>query len=131
MLVAAEMVLTAAHCMNVFAYALEEQSDLYPLQIGAHCQERDNCGQHFELIYVEEMFVHPEFDMYTGLPEHDLALLKLKTASTIKPVEMDIDGVSFEYENGESWNQMFLVHNKLSKLIPSFYLIRTKIMDCR
>jgi hypothetical protein len=101
MLVAPEMVLTAAHCMSVFSYALENQNEAaYPLQIGAFCQELNNCGQDFELIFVEEMFVHPEFDMVTGLPEHDLALLKLSSAATTEPVEMDMDGVSFDYENG-------------------------------
>ena len=100
-LVAPEMVLTAAHCMTVFGYALEGQDYKFPLQIGAFCQEVDNCSENFELIYVEEMFVHPEFDMVTGLPEHDLALLKLSRAAETEPVKMDMYGVSFDYESGE------------------------------
>ena len=102
MLVAPEMVLTAAHCMIVFSYALEDREGYYfPLQIGAFCQQIDNCGQNFELIAVKEMFVHPEFDMVTGLPQHDLALLKLSSAATTTPVEMDIDGISFDYDDGK------------------------------
>ena len=81
MLIAPDMVLTAAHCLPGGPAAV---------RIGALAEPYNttgNGGQYFEEIEVAEIFEHPGFDDTTL--DRDYAVLKLNETSTIDPVDID------------------------------------------
>ncbi len=93
-LVSPEFVLTAAHCPP-------ERFDWNI--IGARCiknanLDRQNCGQYREAIQSKRVFIHP---LYENVQKgYDFMLIQLERRSNISAVEMDLDGMSTNYEDG-------------------------------
>ena len=79
-LVSPEFVLTAAHCTGAVV-AADVGAFVYPFEEGM------NGGQHVELKWVTHIFNHPSYNIHTL--DNDIALLKLDTPSSIKPVVID------------------------------------------
>ena len=104
-LVAPDMVLTAAHCVN----------DLYALAalhggftIGQYCLENvsNNCGQYSEFHYIDAIFPHPNYGVNNnGLFIYDYAIIKLKEKTMIEPVPLDQNAFALDYEEGEAENK--------------------------
>lgn len=88
-LVSSEYVLTAAHCLGSFR----------KFQIGALCNDDDNCGQESETIWIKEEFVHPDYDNESL--DFDVALVKLRNPSITQPATLDMDNLVGEYEHGD------------------------------
>jgi len=83
MLVAPEIVLTAAHCFS----SSDDASNL-AAQIGAVCPyQDDNCGAEEETINASSLILHPDFS--TATLDNDYALIKLASRATkADPVTM-------------------------------------------
>ena len=88
-LVAPEYVLSAAHCVPNF------QRGTLGVIIGALCPfKSDNCGQQYEIVYVDEVITHPNYNPTitedgSGYDlEYDFVLLKLSMPAQTKPVTM-------------------------------------------
>jgi len=85
MLVAPEIVLTAAHC--VFPNT-DLSASVLSVQVGAVCpEEADNCGVPMETINVKKALANPQYNDKTS--DDDFAILQLATRSSLTPVEMD------------------------------------------
>ena len=81
MLVAPDIVLSAAHCTN--------GQNVVRVRVGAlKYPYDDNGGQYMEEIDVEEIFEHPTYDVDSYL-DNDFVVLKLAETSSISPVKMD------------------------------------------
>ena len=99
-LVAPDMLLTAAHCIEgLFEYAAEFGG----FTIGQYCLENvtTNCGQFSEFHYVDAMYPHPDFGVDKGIPVNDFAVIKLVDNSTIDPVSLDDGSFSPYYDDGK------------------------------
>eukprot|EP00554_Chaetoceros_debilis_P004724 CAMPEP_0194095206 /NCGR_PEP_ID=MMETSP0149-20130528/56707_1 /TAXON_ID=122233 /ORGANISM="Chaetoceros debilis, Strain MM31A-1" /LENGTH=224 /DNA_ID=CAMNT_0038781145 /DNA_START=252 /DNA_END=923 /DNA_ORIENTATION=- len=101
-LVAAEYVLTAAHCVDGRTDELKSNGGF---QIGALCwpygpNKGKNCGQKVESFGISEITVHPIWDYYNSY--NDFALVRLDGTSSISPVGMDNGNISPAYENMSS-----------------------------
>lgn len=109
-LISPEYVLTAAHCLPNWSPAMGGS-----VNVGLLCGQWDdennsNCGQKMEIIEIEDVVLHsgfPSFIFENPLDPDDtidwvddIALIKLRNKSTIKPVQMDLDGVSQIYLPG-------------------------------
>ena len=95
-LIAPEYVLTAAHCISSVSTWLYGGG----FEIGALCNNDDNCGQQSEKFGVKEITVHPEFNPETY--EYDFAIVKLDGASTLPYVNIDSSKISNSYESVET-----------------------------
>lgn len=91
-LIAPEYVLTAAHCINSVSSWLYQGG----FEIGALCNEDDNCGQKSERFGILEVIIHPQFNPETY--EYDFAIVKLDGASTLPYVKIDDSKISNSYE---------------------------------
>ena len=91
-LVAPEFVLTAAHCDFGAFYS--------GFEIGALCEDVNNCGQRSEVIRAIAVFDHPYWSSYDI--DYDYSLVQLESQSTIDPVPMDQGNVSTSYFGGRS-----------------------------
>lgn len=92
-LIAADYVLTAAHCIH---------GNMKGYQVGALCpgyKEGSNCNQHVEFIEIEKKVVHPDYKS-NGL-HNDFALVKLKRSSSIYPVNIDNGSLADHYVDGK------------------------------
>lgn len=100
MLVAPDWVLTAAHCTiesNYTAFQIGALSD--PIQ-------GDNGGQYNEILAVDYVVEHPDYDYYDL--DYDFALVKLQEKSSITHVDMDMTGIVDDYdENKILWTLGF------------------------
>lgn len=97
-LIAPFYVMTAAHCVYGRQEGLKKWSSM---QIGAACfpfLEGANCGQKVEDIGIDEIFIHDNFDSRTF--QNDIALIRLKSPSSIRPADIDYTGISSFYYNG-------------------------------
>ena len=115
-LITPEYVLTAAHCLATVMENGENAID--HITVGLLCREWDddndpNCGQDMETIEIEDILLHPGFPAYIFRDDFDnygqeieladdIALIRLKSRSSITPVEMDLDGASQIYLPGRS-----------------------------
>jgi secreted trypsin-like serine protease len=89
-LVTPEFILTAAHCVN------GRTSSSIKFLIGALCPyESGNCGQYGELKYAWQIYKHPQYNASTD--DHDFALVRLTSRSTIQPIAMDNGTISPGY----------------------------------
>ena len=87
-LVHKDMILTAAHCIPF----LQDDMDENAAYIGMHSPlVTNNDGQKMEIIGLQKVIVHPDYDRISQT--HDLALIKLKYAAQANPVRLD-DGTS-------------------------------------
>lgn len=92
-LIAADYVLTAAHCIH---------GNMKGYQVGALCpgyREGSNCDQHVEFIEIEKSLVHRDYKSH-GL-HNDFALVKLKRSSSIHPVNIDNGSLADHYVDGK------------------------------
>ena len=87
-LVHKDMILTAAHCIPF----LQDDMDENAAYIGMHSPLiTNNDGQQMEIIGLQKVIVHPDYDRISQA--HDLALIKLKYKAQANPVQLD-DGSS-------------------------------------
>mmetsp|Transcript_10125 Transcript_10125/g.14737 ORF Transcript_10125/g.14737 Transcript_10125/m.14737 type:complete len:463 (-) Transcript_10125:59-1447(-) len=101
-LVAAEYVLTAAHCVDGRTDELKSNGGF---QIGALCapygpNKGDNCDQKVESFGISKITKHPDWDENTF--SNNFALVRLDGTSSISPVGMDNGNISPAYENMSS-----------------------------
>jgi secreted trypsin-like serine protease len=92
-------VMTAAHCVYGRQEGLKKWSSM---QVGAACvpfQEGANCGQTVEDIEIDEIFIHDDYDSRTF--QNDIALIRLKVPSSIRPADIDHSGISSFYSNDQ------------------------------
>lgn len=83
-----DILLTAAHCIPY----LQDEVGNNAAYIGMHSPfHSENGGQDKEIIALEKIIVHPEYDRFSQ--EHDLALVKLESPSDVTPVKLD-DGTN-------------------------------------
>lgn len=95
MLIAPQYVLTAAHCIQA------TDIDKDPIfRIGELCRGNPgNCGQHWEDRSVDSIILLSNF---TQADEgNDFALIRLKTPSTVTPVQIDSMALSQDYSAGK------------------------------
>jgi len=100
-LVAPDMLLTAAHCVeNLFELA----AFIGGFTVGQYCLEevKTNCGQGFEFHYIDAIFPHPNYSADRGLIINDYAVIKLRDKSNIDPVPMDQNVFRPDYEEGKT-----------------------------
>jgi len=91
-LVAPEFVLTAAHCLP--------KNTVAKYQIGAFCDQADNCGQVSQIVNIQTKYSHPNYNKNTD--EYDFALIKLASRVTVtNPVKMDQGTISPNYPAGK------------------------------
>ena len=94
-LVTPEFVLTAAHCLS---------DTMQNYRVGTLCKnDDDNCGQDYEVLYKQQVFVHPEWDEKTAT--HDLMLVKLEGRASNNPIAMDEDSLSSSYIGGKYYHK--------------------------
>lgn len=87
-LVHKDMILTAAHCIPF----LQDDMDENAAYIGMHSPlVTNNDGQKMDIIGLQKVIVHPDYDRISQA--HDLALVKLKYTAQANPVRLD-DGSS-------------------------------------
>lgn len=97
-LVTKEFLITAAHCV----IRPKDVPDPTYVGIGILTFDAGNRGQKFEIVPIEETFVHP---LYTKDDfKHDIALIKIARPSSITPLNMDSMGTSEEYSTGMDLN---------------------------
>ena len=82
-LVSPEFILTSAGCIN---------DDLDSAWIGALTSEPGNGGQYNEVIKIDQVFIHPNFNK-TSYNEN-FALIKLASNTTIEPVNIESTSVT-------------------------------------
>mmetsp|Transcript_4112 Transcript_4112/g.8748 ORF Transcript_4112/g.8748 Transcript_4112/m.8748 type:complete len:363 (-) Transcript_4112:114-1202(-) len=83
-----DILLTAAHCIPY----LQDEVGNNAAYIGMHSPfQSGNGGQDKDIIALEKIVVHPDYDRFSQ--EHDLALLKLESPSDATPVKLD-DGTN-------------------------------------
>jgi hypothetical protein len=84
MLVAPEYVLTAAHCVSPYTTWSASQA---AVEIGSVCpQDSNNCGQPKQLVNVQSITPHPDYNRFTS--DNDYALAKLVSKANADPVAM-------------------------------------------
>ena len=96
-LVTPEYVLTAAHCII---------SNTVPakVQIGAFCNQDNNCGQDSQIVRVAKIIKHPGYNSVTVV--NDFALLKLVSRVNVTdPVMLDQGNISPNYPPGKALHQ--------------------------
>ena len=87
-LVHKDMILTAAHCIPF----LQDDIDENAAYVGMHSPLiTNNDGQKMEIIGLQKVIEHPDYDRISQA--HDLALIKLKFTAQANPVRLD-DGSS-------------------------------------
>lgn len=67
-------------------------------RIGFFCDEEDNCGQYYEDRAVENVYIHPDYDI--GGP--NLMLVQLNETSTINPSRIDHGRLASSYKSGQN-----------------------------
>ncbi len=106
-LISPNYVLTAAHCINAFLEEQEVGSPLY-LTIGRTVLS----STEGETIQAQSFDMHPSYDPYTGENEHDIAIIKLSSPSTITPIQLIAPGEESYWDaNSQAtaigWGQIF------------------------
>ena len=117
-LISENLILTAAHCVYKKEALLEKSASFligalcYPYRLGY------NCGQDVEDIAISKVIIHPDYNNETL--ENDFAVIRLKHASNINPVELDRTGISSFYTIDQSLFSIgFGLEGASEKNVPS------------
>ena len=85
-LISSQFVLTSTHCFNSSYHDSDDDAVEWAVWIGALTSEPGNGGQFSEVIKIEDSYLQKDLDFDSF--EKDCALIKLKTNSTIDPVNV-------------------------------------------
>lgn len=87
-LISTQFVLTSTHCLYSSYHDSDKKDDAdeWAVWIGALTSEPGNGGQFSEVIKIEDSYIQGDFDIDSF--DKDCALIKLKTNSTIDPVNV-------------------------------------------
>lgn len=127
-LVAPDMLLTAAHCVDeIYAFTVL----LGGFIVGQYCLDNvaTNCGQNSEFHYIDTIFPHPNYSLDNGLIANDFAIIKLKDKSMIDPVPLDQNVFSPDYDEGKTlWAAGFgNTDNSTNELTAPSYLLHAEV----
>lgn len=98
-LIRPDWVLTAGHCDLSVAFEGAPGPSKVIVNSLVYNAEIDQLETYSEIISVEAVIIHEDFDFNSTVSVGDIALLKLATESTVSPVELGLDSQSALYEH--------------------------------